>query len=144
MAYRAFQLHVGFTGTQKGLKKAQHKTLIGKIAVCLPARPVFHHGDCIGADEDFHNLLLLTGKEIIIHPPIKNSKRAFCKGGLVLEPKDYLDRNHDIVDSSDILIACPSGMEEELRSGTWATIRYARKQKKPIVIIYPDGSIGND
>jgi outer membrane protein insertion porin family len=51
-----------------------------------------------------------------------------------------LDRNRAIVDSCDVLIACPKGPEEQ-RSGTWATVRYARKQKKRIVIIWPDGEV---
>jgi len=36
----------------------------------------------------------------------------------------------------------PKGKVEEWRgSGTWATIRYARKVGKPVTIIYPDGEI---
>ena len=30
---------------------------------------------------------------------------------------------------------------EQLRSGTWATVRHARKLKRPIVIINPDGTL---
>jgi hypothetical protein len=33
------------------------------------------------------------------------------------------------------LIATPESLTEELRSGTWATIRYARKIKKPCLIL---------
>jgi hypothetical protein len=57
------------------------------------------------------------------------------------ECKEYLDRNHDIVDSSDLLIAVSESTVEVLRSGTWATIRYAKKLRKPIKIIYPDGKV---
>lgn len=137
-------INIGFTGTQGGMTKAQYKQVIEWIRRSLYSYPTFHHGDCIGADEDLHHLVELTGEPIIIHPPTNESKRAFCKGALVLEAKDYLDRNHDIVDASNILWAAPSGMTEELRSGTWATIRYARKQGKSIVIFYPDGSIANE
>lgn len=35
-------------------------------------------------------------------------------------------------------------MEEEQKTGTWYTIRYARKQNKQIVIFWPDGTITNE
>lgn len=75
---------------------------------------------------------------IIIHPPINSSKRAW-KNGILKKEKEYLDRNHDIVDCSDILITCPKEDVEQLRSGTWATIRYAKKSNKKTIIIYPSG-----
>ena len=53
--------------------------------------------------------------------------------------KPPLDRNRDIVDACDVLIATPKDFVEELRSGTWATVRYARKQRKPLVIVWPNG-----
>ena len=43
------------------------------------------------------------------------------------------------MDNSDILIATPKEKEEQLRSGTWATIRYAKKTKKIVFLVYPDG-----
>ena len=51
------------------------------------------------------------------------------------------------VDMSLTTPACPSGpqimseAEEQLRSGTWSTIRYAKRQNKPTTIIFPDGSV---
>jgi len=59
-------------------------------------------------------------------------------------PKPYLERNHNIVDESELLIACPKSKEEELRSGTWATVRYARKKGVRIILIYPDGSVSEE
>jgi hypothetical protein len=50
-------------------------------------------------------------------------------------------RNHDIVDETELLIACPGELAEAVRSGTWATVRYARKLGRPIVIFWPDGSV---
>jgi hypothetical protein len=51
-----------------------------------------------------------------------------------------LDRNKMMVDDCEALIATPRLMVEELRSGTWSTIRYARKCRKPVHIVWPDGS----
>jgi len=55
-------------------------------------------------------------------------------------PKEPLARNRDIVNMSDILIAAPGEKAEVLRSGTWATIRYARKMSRKLLVIYPKGS----
>jgi len=55
------------------------------------------------------------------------------------DPRPPLVRNRDIVDATDMLIAAPATRKEVLRSGTWATIRYAKKMKKWIYIIYPSG-----
>jgi hypothetical protein len=96
-----------------------------------------HHGDCIGADNEFHDIITEYNIQSVIHPPTNNKARAFCSGTIILPEKDYIPRNHDIVDSTDLLIAFPSSTTEEQRSGTWATIRYARKIGKQVFIIYP-------
>jgi hypothetical protein len=57
--------------------------------------------------------------------------------------EDPLTRNQKIVTDCDVLIACPKAMQEEQRgSGTWMTIRYARKVEKRYVVIYPSGELG--
>lgn len=130
----------GFTGTQSGMtarQKAVFETLVTEHDVSM-----FHHGDCIGADAESHAIVLKHNVEVIIHPPINESKRAFCKGAtLVLTAKEYLDRNHDIVNASSILFATPKESKEKIRSGTWATIRYAAKHGKKLFIILPDGEV---
>lgn len=139
---------VGVTGTQEGLTQPQYyaaQGLVKFLDVCI-----LHHGDCIGADDELDTFALWNGILRVIHPPINDSKRAWCErkapGALfnkfeILEEKEYLERNHDIVDVVDLLLAFPKGMMEELRSGTWATIRYAMKMEVPIIIVFPDGSM---
>lgn len=136
---------IGFTGTQQDITPKQSAALLELLEQYAPETA--HHGDCIGADAAFHAICLARGvKSVVIHPPDIDVKRAFCQAAapatLVLfrEPKPYLDRNHDIVDECELLLACPKGLKEERRSGTWATVRYARKQGKPVVIVYPDGN----
>jgi hypothetical protein len=104
-----------------------------------------HHGDCVGADEQFHDILTEgLGWTIVIHPSSSDALRAYKGEGefdtIILPPKPPLQRNHDIVDASDLMIACPNEREEILRSGTWATIRYARERHKPLIVILPDGT----
>jgi len=129
---------IGFTGTQAGLTLAQWQTL--KDTLGTVKQKIFHHGDCIGADEQADSIAKALEFKIVIHPPVDSGKRAFCTANVMWAKKPYLERNHDIVDTTDGLIACPKEFEEVMRSGTWATIRYATKKGKPVFIIWPDGS----
>ena len=128
---------LGFTGTHRGMIASQIQDLKTTFKVFYVTE--FHHGDCIGADAEAHDIAVAHGIPIIIHPPTDARKRAFCHIGnpqlpiRQLPTKPYLTRNHDIVDASDVLFAAPHGTEI-LRSGTWATIRYARKQQKRVVV----------
>lgn len=134
----------GFTGSQKGCTEAQRLRFLTLISDFAPSEG--RHGDCVGADSEFHAECLKLGIPIVIHPPENPSKRALNAGAaLVLPPEDYLVRNRAIVDASDLLIACPGDTQELLRSGVWSTVRYARKNGKRVVIIFPDGglSVGN-
>lgn len=101
----------------------------------------FHHGDCVGADELAHKLakevLLIT---TIVHPPKDLRLRAWCEGDAIMPPKPYLERNRDIVDSCDLLIAVPATWTSVPHSGTWATIRYAISRGKSVLMLFPDGS----
>lgn len=138
------KIKIGFTGTRRGMTRLQKNSLI-KFLVNFQVDE-FHHGDCIGADEEAHELVDNSETESIqIHPPINSDKRAWCTAKytkhVIWKPKPYIARNHDIVDAIDILIACPGESDEQLRSGTWSTIRYAKKKNKTINIIFPDGSI---
>ncbi len=133
-------MKIGFTGTQDGITPPQFDLLV-EVLQELHEVTEAHHGDCFGADYQFSviiDCIFGTGK-ITIHPPTNNKKRAFCRADVLEKPFPYLVRNHHIVDATDILIACPKGPERKRGSGTWATIRYARKQKGVLVILWPDG-----
>lgn len=133
---------IGFTGTQQGMSNAQLETLRKLLdSVDAISGQEFHHGDCIGADAQAFQIAKQLDYVTVCHPPLNPSKRAFTQNSRQLPVKPYLDRNRDIVDASEMLIATPKGMQEELRSGTWATIRYACRQRKPIQIIWPDGTV---
>ena len=136
---------VGFTGTQAGMTRQQRIELDGYLRGLRVVHTLseFHHGDCIGADSNFHSYLvarLLKWQAydlIFIHPPEDESKRAWCYSKNIFAPRPYLERNRDIVDAVDILIATPRQQYEVVRSGTWATIRYARKMGRKVRIIWP-------
>ncbi len=133
---------IGFTGTQTGMIDDQKIRLRGILLYYDPTE--FHHGDCIGADKEAHLICKDTPTKIIIHPPIDSKKRAFCKNAYeILEEKEYIKRNHDMVNVCDLLIACPSTAHEVTRSGTWATVRYARKTETNYLIINPNGEMSH-
>ncbi len=103
----------------------------------------FYHGDCLGADKDAHDLVVTFGDIAIKKRPCDlESQRAWTlEGDCIAEPEPPLDRNRKLVDDGDTLVATPGEQQEELRSGTWATIRYAKRQQKPIIIIWPNGHV---
>lgn len=133
-------MKIGFTGTSDVMTLEQFDVLYCQIEKMSVSEA--HHGDCVGADFTFHAICLEEEIPVILHPPINESKRAFCEGAQVIMPADeYLIRNHDIVDACDLLFACPRTATEQRRSGTWATWRYAKKQGKEIILILPSGDI---
>ena len=132
-------MKIGFTGTQEGMTNKQKGMLWEILALQNPTE--FHHGDCIGADAFAHKIAKDLNIRVVGHPPASDVKRAFCRFDEVREPSYYLIRNQHIVDETDLLVATPRGYVEQLRSGTWATIRYARRRVQPIMIIWPDGTV---
>lgn len=116
---------LGFTGTQEGMSDGQKAEFARKVRHLQPVE--FHHGDCVGADAEAHELVRVNVPSCVIHshPPTDERRRAFCKADVVHPAKDFIPRNHDIVDECDFLFAAPRRNEMELRSGTWATYRYA-------------------
>lgn len=130
--------HVGFTGTQHGMTAEQERSL---RALLRELGGVLHHGDCIGSDKQAAGIAREQGRRVVGHPPEDSSKRAFFPSDETREPKPFLVRDHDIVDETEALVATPRTAQEQVRSGTWATIRYARKMKRRIYIIQPDGTL---
>jgi hypothetical protein len=130
---------LGFTGTRDGMTDAQELTVWECLKRWTPSE--LRHGDCCGADEQAHNLAVRERIRTVAHPPVVELLRAFCKADLILEPRDYLHRDRDIVDASKALLAAPATVAEGGWSGTWYTIRYARRRHVPVVIIGPDGRV---
>lgn len=132
---------IGFTGNRQGLTEEQKIEII-KI-LDQYNNIIVSHGDCIGSDTDFHNICIEYKKsnvgknfEIHIYPPECDTLRAYNLGDVIYKTKPYLERNKDIVINSEILIGCPIDKHcEEIRSGTWSTIRFARKHNKQIHLL---------
>lgn len=130
-------IHIGFTGTRNGMTQKQKVKLSSLLFAVCSNDCVFHHGDCIGADQEAAEIAKNLGYSLVCHPPSNPKSQAFVVSNKTRSPKPYIKRNHDIVDECYQLIATPKSNQEELRSGTWATVRYARKTGIQVIIIYP-------
>jgi len=128
-------MKVGFTGTQHGMSLRQLDALI--VLLSAGDATEFHHGDCIGADAQAADLARSLGIPVVVHPPLNPAKRAFTyrPGDQMMMPAPYLERNREIVDATEALVAAPQTDEEQLRSGTWSTIRYARQLGRLVSIL---------
>jgi hypothetical protein len=132
-------MDIGFTGTREGMTKPQ----LIRVATSFSRGPgMAHHGDCVGADDEFAEIAYRMSYEVHGHPPLNESKRAFSPFTHIGHPpKDYHPRNHDIVDATTLTVGAPKDYSPEAQSGTWATIRYAIERKKIVYVYLPDGSM---
>jgi len=128
-------MKIGFTGTRHGMNMAQKEALVLYLSSVKFIE--FHHGDCIGADEEAHDIVreFFPDVKIVIHPPVKNDLRALKEADEIKGEFNYLERDRNIVESTELLIGAPSSNTEERRSGTWYTIRHARKLRKDYLIL---------
>lgn len=142
------------TGPREGIRSAQAE-VVSQIFRCnlqsndfyLPTGfDTVHHGDCTGFDAFIHGL---TEEEQyshihrIIHPPKVSTFRAFCKctrpGDEMRHEEHYLVRDRRMVSEGDMLLAAPKTYTQQLHSGTWYTVRHARKKLLPTLIVWPNG-----
>ncbi len=130
-------IKIGFTGT-RDISKVSKERLQKLWEVMLDYKIFINveviHGGAKGADEYFHNICVehMTSIKIRWAYVVRELKGIYEE----YPPEPPLSRNKKIVDDCDILIALPiDPNKEEVRSGTWSTIRYARKQNKQIIII---------
>lgn len=134
-------MKIGYSGTQFGMNSRQKENFVIRIIEYQDNQGIteFRHGDCEGGDSDAHDLIRkhFPYIKIIGHPPLNPAKRAFKQCDELRPEKDYIPRNHDIVDETDELIAAPKQSHEVLRSGTWSTIRYAKKSDKNVIMLWP-------
>lgn len=130
-------MKVGFTGSREGMTPRQKEA----VRAWIHRQDVFlesHDGDCVGADFEFRQMVaeIYSDTKIVSHPCDLVGMRAHGSADEIHRPLPPLVRNKNIVNACDVLLACPSG-PEKIRSGTWSTIRYARKRGTPVVIFEP-------
>jgi hypothetical protein len=149
-------LHIGFTGTRVGLTPAQLRGVKDAILDRIGGGFVAHHGDCVGADCEFHRLCRGSWPgpvRIIAHPGPPSGWSAGCEADEWRAPKLYMVRNRNIVDMQDadgpdsrLMIAAPLELEPQPRGGTWGTIKIARRalaagRLRELVVVGRDGEL---
>lgn len=139
---------VGFTGTRDGPTPRQHATM-KRVLSALPITR-FVHGAEAHSDTFAHYIVRAAHGAIPIelHPcDIRGTRSHLVSGNypydIIFPELPPLERNKIIVSRVSGLIATPKS-SEEIRSGTWATIRYARKIFCPVYIIEPSGEFVRD
>src|SRR4051812_17717280 len=111
---RHMRRKVGFTGTGQGATPEQ----LGKLEATLAALreegfDEFHHGLCVGADEQAASIAKRLSYRVIAHPglapdPLNLEYRSgFKENDEVLAAKPFAVRDHDIVDATECMLAAP-------------------------------------
>lgn len=141
---------VSFTGTRKGMSYAQGRQLVAVLKWLAQAYAAggpraggleFHHGGAEGADRTAAIMARAAGYFVHWHPSPGVAKLDVfstdpgCEDDTWHEVFPPLKRDKIMAKLCDVLVATPLTDQEEVRSGTWATVRYGRAAGKPIVML---------
>lgn len=135
---------IGFTGTRQGMTDQQRRALKQILEGLVP--DVLAHGGAVGADDQADLLASELGVPRVVYPSDMPAERVPYdalqrRGGssvvIRVPPMPPLERNRHIAFAADLLLAAPHEHREILRSGTWATVRAARRLGRPVVVLEP-------
>jgi hypothetical protein len=139
------EYHVGYTGTRHGMSQPQ-KEFVSHALFALCTDPVFrnmsnstfwfHHGDCVGGDDEATNMAREYGYKIYRHPPTESvHNRALQRFDATDLPYSYSGRNQRIAIRAQTMIAAPAPKSV----GTWNAIKHVRALFKPLLIVHQNG-----
>lgn len=131
---------IGFSGSRQGMSATQKDILFNLLK---DKAGEFHHGNCIGADSEAHDMATVLNYKVCIHDPLnQGSNWAGKRGALHYPPMPYKVRNKNIVEKTAVLFACPLAFDG--KGGTWNAIEWAKRLKRQFYIILPNGDIYHD
>lgn len=147
-------MNIGFTGSGHRDPSTLQKEKLREVLERRP-RAVLVHGGCIHADDFADALAAKLGIDRVVFPasnvkPYQRISETVLRSRngskvTIMPARPALDRNRDIVNFSDLLLALPGQKTEMLRSGVWATVRFARKKwhhdLDRILVVTPDGAL---
>ena len=133
---------VGVSGSQNANINLHSHLIIGGIREHSDRGDQITQGGCIGADA----IAMIVARLVFDRPihtvlPADHSKvfagwrRYTTTWEQMPDGTSYMDRNDRLVEQIDKLIAFPMEATEVLRSGTWSTIRRARRKGIPVIIV---------
>jgi hypothetical protein len=129
-----------FSGRRDDLSDSQ-KIMVVNFIRLIKFKCAFH-GDCIGADGQFHDLVRENRKKawIEVYPSPYEAMRAFKEGDLTHEAMKAAERDKYMINQGEILLAAPP-TKQPVKSGTWANISFAETCEtiQKIIVIAPDG-----
>jgi hypothetical protein len=136
-------MKISVTATRIGLTTKQSKAAVMLLRKLKP--DILIHGAANGGDSELHDLAKLMGINVEVYPAVGVASNVnnlhYVDGDVIHFPAAPLVRNKTMIDAASITLAFPGEMYEVLRSGTWASIRYARSKGTTLYIIYPNGII---
>lgn len=145
-------LNLLVTGSETGGTAAQQHALRVLIRGLKPQKLI--QGCCVGIDTlacliTIQERCASWGSQIEGWPandvsPAKRSDWAIGVCTQVCEWLPALDRDDRMAERADLVAAVPDTDDEALRSGTWATVRRARRRGKLTFVIRQDGTVRLD
>lgn len=135
-------MRITFVATRDNLSPQQAEALKTWLRENRP--DALHHSDRRGGDEQANQIAADLGVEIELHPPVNPVTRAFCSKGVIKEhakrPSPHV--YHDMVHMTDLtLVASDQGWDGMRTNWLWGVVRYALRVPKPVLILWPDGSM---
>ena len=139
-------MRLAFTGTRAGMTVPQME-VIEDLLRNRTEWKAHGNGLCLGADTQMFTLVLnlrpdMARKGFPSDIPTAQARHYYDQCHELDPIRPPLERNQVMVDwatGGGLLLATPKEKVEQLRSGTWATVRYARKADLPIIFVFPDG-----
>lgn len=156
---RVTELRIAVTGVKDPMDPEAARALVRRTFAAMPEPPeMVVTGAQFGIDTiAFEEAVALWPGETTLHRIVvpgarhnndvvalarKLSKRHRIDVEQMPEGSTYLHRNDRMIDYARMVYAYPKSAREVVRSGTWHTIRQARKRGRRILVAPLDGSEG--
>lgn len=135
----------------RGLTHEQRREFVNLLNQMRPSR--IHNGAAEGCDTEVLEVLVRARicRHVTLYPTnaVRREEALDILTGNGMEIRCYpitapLARNREMAKTCDILVAFPDSAEPAARSGTWATIRAAQRDRKFVILILPNGTVINN